>query len=488
MAFVPTTQSEVQAWLQRFHAANDSLDPSRLGSTYAKDAKVQFGNMPVIEGLDGMRNFFSATWARLETMHHEPEGFDLVDNKIYQPCHITWQVKNDPEKEQIVVPAFAFISLVTSGEERGLISRAAFYMDGAPLMAALQRASDVFPYTLIFLSTTTMASSQSLTLSSATFAKLTPHPFLLANLQPPDPSIPSARTNGRQPAQARPYSVNTSSLTHAHGSAVVRSGDTTVICGVRGETLLTSQIPNYRIPQPGDSASNDELRDYELLVPNVELATGCSPHFLPGVPPTTLAQTLSTRLYTLLHSAKLLDAADLRIYQDVSGEEATEGEEDQAGEAVKEVKAYWVLYIDILFVSFDGNPFDVAWAAILAALRDTKLPQAYWDVDRETVLCSREAPSPLSIRGLPAACTTAVFTAKERQKKGDQFWVLVDPDRLEESLCDETVTMVVDCSSGETKILSISKQGGTVAGPAVVRKFATVAEARWKEFRAILQE
>ncbi|KAI6082666.1 hypothetical protein F4821DRAFT_263703 [Hypoxylon rubiginosum] len=141
MAFVPTTQSEVQAWLERFHAANDSLDPSRLASIYTKDAKVQFGNMPVIEGLDAMRSFFSATWAKLEMMHHEPESFDLVDNKIYQPCHITWQVKNDPEKEKIIVPAFALIYLVTSGDDKGLISRAAFYMDGAPLMAALQRSS-----------------------------------------------------------------------------------------------------------------------------------------------------------------------------------------------------------------------------------------------------------------------------------------------------------------------------------------------------------
>ncbi|KAI1417431.1 ribosomal protein S5 domain 2-like protein [Hypoxylon sp. FL1857] len=338
-----------------------------------------------------------------------------------------------------------------------------------------------------------MASSSSLTLSSATFAKLSPHPFLLANLQPSDPSTPSARTNGRQPRQARPYSVNTSSLSHAHGSAVVRSGDTTVICGVRGETLLTSQIPNYRVPQPSDTASHDELRDYDLLVPNIELATGCAPNFLPGAPPTTLAQTLSTRLFSLLHSSKLLNAEDLRIYHDKSelqGEGETEDEETE--EATKEVKAYWVLYVDVLFISFDGNPFDVAWAAIVAALRDTKLPRAYWDVDREMVLCSRprkqEQPLPLSIRGLPVACTAAVFTANERQKKGGgRYWILVDPDRLEESLCDETVTMVVDRTEGETKILAISKNGGTVVGPALMREFAKVAEARWKEFRDVLQ-
>ncbi|KAI2620516.1 ribosomal protein S5 domain 2-like protein [Hypoxylon sp. NC1633] len=348
-----------------------------------------------------------------------------------------------------------------------------------------------------------MAASTSLTLSSATFAKLSPHPFLLANLQPTDQSTPSSRTNGRQPRQPRPYSVNTSSLSHAHGSAVVRSGDTTVICGVRGETLFTSHIPNYRVQQAGDASGNgngaDELRDYDLLVPNVELATGCAPNFLPGVPPTTLAQTLSTRLFSLLHRSHLLNAGDLRIYQDNSTtgskkstqaeKEGDTDEDEEETEQAKEVKAYWVLYIDVLFISFDGNPFDVAWAAILAALRDTKLPLAYWDVDREMVMCSRDkTPAPLSIRGLPVACTAAVFTTRERQKKGDgQYWILVDPDRLEESLCDETVTMVVDKSSGETRVLNISKRGGTVVGPKFMREFATVAGTRWEEFRAVLQ-
>ncbi|KAI1124266.1 exosome complex exonuclease RRP43 [Nemania abortiva] len=356
-----------------------------------------------------------------------------------------------------------------------------------------------------------MATQSSLTLSSATFAKLSPHPFLLANLQPTDASTPSSRTNGRQPTQARPPAINTSSLSHAHGSAVVRTGDTTAVCGVRAETLTTSQIPNYRSPlsntSAGTTASTDELRDYDLLVPNIELATGCAPNFLPGVPPTTLAQTLSTRIYSLLHSSHLLDVADLRIYHEKNREEddATkgegEGDEDMQDADVdvdvpaREVKAYWVLYIDILFISLDGNPFDAAWAAVLAALRDTKLPRARWDADREMVLCSRrEAPIPLSITGFPVACTAAVFTAKERLKQSQSrkaggemgpFWILVDPDRFEESLCDEMVTVVVDRSieGEETKILGLSKSGGTVVGPEVIRRFVKVAEGRWQEFK-----
>lgn len=339
-----------------------------------------------------------------------------------------------------------------------------------------------------------MAASNTLTLSSATFAKLSPHPYLLANLQPSDASIPSARTNGRQPRQARPPYINTSSLSHAHGSAVVRTGDTTVICGVRAETLLTNQIPNYRVQTDNDlaTANTNELRDYDLLVPNIELATGCAPNFLPGVPPSALAQTLSTRVYSLLHSSKLLDAADLRIAHQNLDLPPRLDDEERAGSqdsAQAEVKAYWVLYIDVLFISLDGNPFDAAWASIVAALRDTKLPKSYWDPDREMVLCERQA-SPLTIRGMPVATTAAVFTAKERQqqKRGSgQFWMLVDPDRLEESLCHESVTVVVDRSQGgETQILGLSKSGGTTVGPEVLRRITAIAEERWAEFRKAL--
>ncbi|KAK8099318.1 uncharacterized protein PG998_012559 [Apiospora kogelbergensis] len=348
-----------------------------------------------------------------------------------------------------------------------------------------------------------MATPKSMTLSSTTFAKLSPHPYLLANLQPADSSTTPTRTNGRQPSEARAPYINTSSLSHAHGSAVVRNGDTTVICGVRGETILTSAIPNYRAASAVDNSDSaqDEARDYDLLVPNIELATGCAPNFLPGVPPTTLAQTLSTRVYSLLHSSKLIDVNRLRIYpEEVGGGKSTgDGDEkmDEAEESDeyavsedKEVKAYWVLYIDVLFISFDGNPFDTAWTAILAALRDTKLPQAYWDADREMVLCKRSPAkmSRLDLRGLPVACTAAVFTAKEKQKKGNgSYWVLVDPDRLEEGLCDETVTVVVDQLSGGTKLLGISKHGGTIVGPELMKTMVATAESRWEQIRAAIE-
>ncbi|KAM3512254.1 hypothetical protein MY11210_004101 [Beauveria gryllotalpidicola] len=326
-------------------------------------------------------------------------------------------------------------------------------------------------------------------LTRATFAKLSPHPYLLANLEPSSQDVPPARSNGRAPDEARTPEVNLSSLSHAHGSSLVRIGDTTAICGVRGETILTTNIPNYRA-----SNTESELRDYDLLVPNIELATGSSPQNLPGGPPSTLAQTLSTRVYSALHSSKLLDAADFRIWHTQTADPTT-ADDDEMRDAdaedadefsdERQVIAYWVLYIDIFFISLDGNQLDAAWAATLAALRDTKLPQARYDPDRELVVCSRKAPKPLSINGFPIACTAVVFTGKETDRPTEgKYWVLVDPDTLEESLCDETLTVVADCTGGATRILSISKHGGTVLTPEHLRSKQLLGpvEARWKGF------
>ncbi|KAM4065320.1 3' exoribonuclease family protein [Hirsutella rhossiliensis] len=323
-------------------------------------------------------------------------------------------------------------------------------------------------------------------LSRATFAKLSPYPYLLANLEPPNSDVPAARSNGRAPGECRPLTANLSSLSHAQGSAVVRMGDTTVVCGVRGETILTSNIPNHRA-----SNADTELRDYDLLVPNIELATGCAPQFLPGGPPTTLAQTLSTRIYSLLHSSKLVQPDDLRIWHTrpserlAADQDAMEEDADDAGDTDGQyVAAYWVLYIDIFFISFDGNPLDAAWAATVAALKDTKIPRTRYDVDTELVACSRKDPKPLTLNGIPVACTAAVFTGKETDRPADgKHWLLMDPDRLEESLCDESVTIVVDGKGKAMRILSLSKHGGVTLSPSVLRskEFLGWAGKRWKE-------
>jgi exosome complex component RRP43 len=288
---------------------------------------------------------------------------------------------------------------------------------------------------------------------------------------------------------------------------------------VRGEILLASDVAGHRVDLSARNDSNTgtssdgakQLKELELLVPNIELATGCSPAFLPGQPPSTLAQGLSTRVYSLLHESRLVDIEDLKIgYAPPGGgggdemeEEDVDGDNDGDDVGKSVVKAYWTLYIDILFISFDGNPFDAAWAAALAALQNVRLPRAYWDVDAEIVLCSDELSESktLSLRGLPVACTFVVFRAKEAQagnggRDAKRQWILADPDTFEEGLCDESVTVVVDCSRGSrgqghgqkhgTRLLGISKVGGTGVGKGEMRELVGLAEKRWMEWDGVL--
>ncbi|KAI9701243.1 MAG: hypothetical protein M1836_001912 [Candelina mexicana] len=317
-----------------------------------------------------------------------------------------------------------------------------------------------------------------------TFAKLSPHPFLLAHLTPTEP----IRPNGRSPNSFRSPILNTSSLSHTSGSAVVRVGDTAVVCGVRGEILLASNVPGYRVESSTQASSNDDIVELDLLVPNIELSTGCSPAHLPGLPPSPLAQTLSQRILSLLHSSKLVKAEDLRIWHTPPMSPEAETAEESPPES--EVKAFWCLYIDILFISLDGNPFDAAWAAVIAALRDTKLPYAWWDIDREMILCSDQVSqaSRLQLTGMPMAATFAVFSSgRNAGEQKTQAWILADPDTFEEELCRESVSIVVQCSDdGEVRIKKIEKSGGGFIGKEEMRALVAMAGERWREWHKLI--
>jgi exosome complex component RRP43 len=335
----------------------------------------------------------------------------------------------------------------------------------------------------------TTSPQPALTFPRETFAKLSPHPYLLAHLQPTESH--SRRANGRLPTEFRTPHINNGSLTHAEGSAVVRIGDTTVVCGVRAEILLASNVGRYRADKSFTPDGYNEAKELDLLVPNIELATGCSPAFLPGQPPSTLAQSLSTRIYSLLHSSKLVNSEELKIwYQPPALSDHDKMDDDDPVSVEPEVKAFWTLYIDILFISLDGNPFDAAWAAVVSALNNVRLPKAYWDPDREMIICEDSVADSkrLSLNGTPVAVTALVFRAKEQAQATDvKNWILLDPDTFEEGLCDESVTVLVDCSGGQTKMLGTSKVGGTIIAMKEMREIVSLAEARWNTLSKLLR-
>jgi exosome complex component RRP43 len=379
----------------------------------------------------------------------------------------------------------------------------------------------------------------SLTLPPSQFARLQPHAYLLAHLSPPPSSNqPPIRANGRSPLEFRVASANAGSLTHTNGSAVVRVGDTAAVCGVRAEILHTEDIASWSVSSSSGARKrrktesddsnddinddDDQIRDLDLLVPNLSLSTGCAPGFIPGAPPSALAQSLSHQILSLLHTSRLVRADDLRIWyqppdlsaieRERTGEERmnTEEEGDLSGAPAPEIKGFWVLYIDVLIISLAGNPFDAAWAAVVAALRDTKLPKAWWDVDTDMVLCSDEVSEAkkLTLRGMPVASSYCVFEAdaaanwravviphadadaEEKKETKPKRWILADPDGFEENLCQERICLVMDQdhrAPRKTKILSMEKNGGLSVGKEELRNLVDVSAKRWAQVKGVLE-
>ncbi|PGH02723.1 exosome complex component RRP43 [Blastomyces parvus] len=400
----------------------------------------------------------------------------------------------------------------------------------------------------------------SLSLPPSQFARLQPHSYLLAHLSPSSPdSRPPLRVNGRTPSQFRSVSINTGSLTHTNASAVVRMGDTVAVCGVRGEILSTDDIAAWNVSSSSDASTSkrrktasahaeelqhkqkpnepvedeedgddddngdeddSEIHAFNLLVPNISLNTGCTPSIAPSAAPSTLAQSLSHELLSLLHTTRLVRASDLRILHhppnltDITTPHPSTSEQPREPEPEREpeTKAFWTLYIDILIISHAGNVFDAAWGAMVAALRDTRLPKAWWDMDSEMVLCSDDVGEarPLRLRGLPIASSFGVFEADEmekwripmpvgedveggvrsgKSKAGDgrpQRWILADLDGFEESLCAERVCVVVDKDAGgSVKILKLEKNGGLAVGRREVRELVELAAGRWEEWKEL---
>ncbi|KAJ5367941.1 uncharacterized protein N7496_007701 [Penicillium cataractarum] len=387
----------------------------------------------------------------------------------------------------------------------------------------------------------------SLSLPPSQFARIQPHAYLLAHLSPPSASNqPSIRANGRAPSQFRVTSANAGSLTHTNGSAVVRIGDTAAVCGVRAELLHTEDIASWSVSQASSSnkrrrladlgekpTEEDEdedpeddrahIEDLNLLVPNISLSTGCAPGFIPGAAPSALAQSLSHQILSLLHSTRLVRADDLRVWYQQPNLGPEEPERHNENEQMdvdaeqsatiedkpREIKAFWVLHIDIMIISLAGNPFDAAWAAVLAALRDTKLPKAWWDVDNETIVCSDSVSDArkLSLRGLPVASSFGVFEADaaagwranvipdateqtQTGKKGSpERWILADPDGYEEGLIQERACIVVDKQKdGKTTIVKMEKNGGWTVDTEDLRQLVEISAQRWDEMKRILDQ
>ena len=329
------------------------------------------------------------------------------------------------------------------------------------------------------------------------YAKILPRDFLQAH-------FPTSRPSGRTPAAARHPIIHTNSLTHVHGSAVVRNGGTSAVCAVRGEFLHAADA-NYA-PQTqawldqvavGDASidSADAMTDLGLLVPNIELATGCHPEYLPGSPPSIMAQNLAQRVLSLLRVTRLLHPEQLVIWadppdQDDNDEDAMDTQELDKLQPRRRAMAFWTLYMDVAFLSLDGAAFPTAWSSILTALLTALLPEARWDNDRARVLChpDKKRARKLVLNGFPMAMDFAIFSSTygfQDRPHDLRPQILADPDDFEESCAPETATVVVD--RGGAKILRIEKCGSTAVKPNLIEDMVHLAGECWVRWKRVCE-
>ncbi|KAF9819470.1 hypothetical protein IEO21_02078 [Rhodonia placenta] len=263
-------------------------------------------------------------------------------------------------------------------------------------------------------------------LRASTFQRLHPKVYLERFL------AEGVRPDGREFGEWRDVSVNVGSISTADGSALVRMGDTTVVCGVKAE------IAEPELDSPGDG----------FLVPNLDLPAICHPKFKPG-PPTEEAQVLSDRLNDVLVASGIVPLPSL---------------------CIEPGKAVWVLYVDATCINYDGNAFDATLLAMVAALRNTRLPKARYDEETGRTVSSRMERIPLPAPRLPLSMSFGIFDATH---------VLSDPTSFEEPLIDTTISVAVDEAGG---LVSVTQLGlGIVGNQNILMQCIAAAKERRSE-------
>ncbi|XP_011501470.1 PREDICTED: exosome complex component RRP43-like isoform X2 [Ceratosolen solmsi marchali] len=179
------------------------------------------------------------------------------------------------------------------------------------------------------------------------------------------------RPDGREFMSFRPVSVCVGSITKADGSALVKIGNTTVVCGIKAELAC----PKAESPDCG------------FIVPNVELAPLSSPKFRPG-PPSEESQCISKLIEKILINSEAIDLKSLCIHKD---------------------KLAWVLYCDIISLDYDGSVIDACTTSLMAALKILTLPTVDYTPETGSIKIDKKNRIHIPLKQLAICTTFAIF-------------------------------------------------------------------------------
>ncbi len=240
------------------------------------------------------------------------------------------------------------------------------------------------------------------------------------------------REDGRRFEQYRHIKVETGIAAKAEGSARVIIGETEVWAGVK----LSVDKPFSDRPEEG------------VLIVNAEFDPLASPDFEPG-PPSEASVELARVVDRGLRESKCIQLEKLCITPN---------------------EKVWVINVDVQVMNHDGNLFDAASLASIAALLNAKLLK--YDAENKKALYGQH-DQPLPITDKPVEVTVAKISGR----------LLLDTTAEEESALDARLTIA---TTGDGQLCAMQKgEKGFFTAEEVLRAVELAIE-KGRELRALL--
>ena len=209
------------------------------------------------------------------------------------------------------------------------------------------------------------------------------------------------RVDGRNFDEYRKIEIETGVVSKAEGSARVKIGNTQVMAGIKMDV--------------GEPYSDSP--DSGVMTTAAELIPLASPDFEAG-PPREDAIELARVVDRGVRESDVIELDKLCI---------------EPGEKV------WIVFIDLHILDYDGNLFDAASLACLAALSTAKVPAERFELGEDY---------PLPLKEPPISCTSVKFNNV----------VVVDPVLDEEEIADARLTVATD-TNGDLRAMQKGLNG-----------------------------
>lgn len=223
------------------------------------------------------------------------------------------------------------------------------------------------------------------------------------------------RPDGRGLHDTRAVSITVGAIQSSDGSALAKLGRTSVVCGIK-----------YEVTTPSAASPEDGRVNVQ-----VHLLPVCSSKYKSGKP-TEESQSLAEMCTRVLESSGVLTNSSLCI---------------EAGKHV------WLLRADVMCLNDDGNLADATVIALMAALRNVRLPEVNVSEQGVVELVPGGTQAGLEMHSMVAALSFVAFDDK----------LVVDPTAREESVVHEPTFTMLTNTNGD--IGGVYKPGGKPLTP-----------------------